>query len=279
MFWLPLAILTSFGFGQCWKISLQRGCHAPTVVTANYVVIGLLLGIYLTSTGNFCLEPGVIGLGAMTGLAFIISMFTMTRVLEKADSGAVLTAFRLSIMVPIAFGVWLWGEEAGFRQWLGIALALTGLVLMTKGGDKKREITGALALVLLLVVFLLQGLCHTSMRSIRYLGLAEFNLQILFFIGITAGILGSLALAVRRHKPRSKDIFMGSAIGAYNLCSLAVVLTALRYIDGTVYYPIHGACVVILDNIFAHFVWKEKITKLVLVGVILGVLSVVLVRV
>lgn len=50
MLWLPITFVLSFGFGQLFKGSQRRGCHAPTVVAVNYLCLALLLLLYLAGS-------------------------------------------------------------------------------------------------------------------------------------------------------------------------------------------------------------------------------------
>ena len=70
---------------------------------------------------------------------------------------------------------------------------------------------------------------------------------------------------------------MGGGIGLFNCIGLVVILIALSRIPGTVYFPTLGCAVVILDNLFAHFHWKERLTRPAVAGAVLAVFSLSLV--
>ena len=138
MIWLFPALFLSFGFGQLFKFAQRRGCHAPAVVSANYLTIASLLLVYHLATGQLYPAPQALAVGAFTGFTFIGAMLLMTRGLELAAVGAVLTSFRLAILIPIWASVWLWGERLTPVQLGGIVLALVALVLMTRGDKQER---------------------------------------------------------------------------------------------------------------------------------------------
>ena len=70
---------------------------------------------------------------------------------------------------------------------------------------------------------------------------------------------------------------MGAGIGLYNTMALTVTLIALSHVPGTIYFPIVGSTIVILDNMTAHFFWKEPLGKSGLAGAALAVLAILLV--
>lgn len=134
MIWLVPGLLLSFGFGQLFKLAQRRGCYAPAVVSANYLTTALLLLFYHLLAGRLDPAPLALEVGVFTGITFIGAMLLMTRGLEFVAVGAVLTSFRLAILIPIWASVYLWGESLSPVQFGGIALSLVALVLMTRGG-------------------------------------------------------------------------------------------------------------------------------------------------
>ena len=159
------------------------GYHSPTVVSTNYLVVGASLMIYLAATEQLIVPIGALVTGLVTGSVFVSSLVLMTRMLERAPVGAVFTAFRMSIVVPVVFGVLLWQEPLAPGQMAGISLAILALVMMTSGMDATRHITGWKIVGLLLAVFLLQGLSHSCLRSVHYNGLDDSFVQIVMVTG------------------------------------------------------------------------------------------------
>ncbi len=277
MIWLIPALLLSFGFGQLFKLAQRRGCYAPAVVTTNYLTIALLLLAYHLATDQLQPAPRALEVGIFTGVTFIGAMLVMTRGLELAAVGAVLTSFRLAILIPIWASVFLWGETLDHVQLGGIALALVALALMTRGGGATPHLSPLHSLGLLLVIFLGQGIAFCGMRWVHYAGLDPHILQVLLFITLTAGMLGVLFMFWQGRRPRRPDLVMGLGIGLYNLVTLSFNLVALSEVPGTLYFPLQGCAVVLLDNLCAQFWWKEPLSRPAIAGAVLGVLAMILV--
>ena len=277
MSWLIFAILLDFGFVQICKFSQRRGYYAPVVVSTNYLVLCALLSAYLLATGRFTFSPAALQTGLITGAVFISSMSLMMRVLEIASVGAVLTAFRISIAVPVALGIWLWQEPVVPSQFGGIVLAFPALMMMTSGAGGSPRERGSKTFVLLFAVFLLQGLSHSCLRSVHYAGLDGEFLQILTVMGATAGTIGYIFIAGRMRRPRRPEFATGIGLGAYNALALSVIMVALSRLPGTLFFPATGCTVILLDNLSAHFLWKERLNRVAAAGVALAVLAVALV--
>ena len=277
MHWLALTILLSFGFGQLFKWSQRRGCRALVVVTTNYLVLAGLLLAYHSWRGDLSLDTGVVLVGVTMGATFLISMLTMTHALEVVDVGVVLTSFRMAILVPVFASIHLWGEQVTWFQLVGIAMALGALLLMTRKPQGHGSRAGGMRLVLAALVFGLQGLSQLCLRWVHYAGLDDQRLQVLMVTAATAGFLGLGILVGRRRRPPRREGVMGAGIGAFNLVARAVLLTTLSRMKGAVYFPLHGCAVVILDNSFAHLLWKERLTWPAVSGVAMGICAMALV--
>ena len=277
MSWLIFAILLDFGFVQICKFSQRRGYYAPVVVSTNYLVLCAVLATYLIATGRFTFSAAAFQTGLITGAVFISSRSVMMRVLEIASVGAVLTAFRISIAVPVALGIWLWQEPVVPSQLGGIVLAFPALMMMTSGAGSATRESGSKTLGLLFAVFLLQGLSHSCLRSVHYAGLDGEFLQILTVMGATAGTIGYIFIAVRMRRPGRPDLATGIGLGGYNALALSVIMIALSRLPGTLFFPATGCSVILLDNLSAHFVWKERLNRVAAAGVALAILAVALV--
>ncbi len=277
MSWLIFAILLDFGFVQICKFSQRRGYYAPVVVSTNYLVLCAVLSVYLLSTGRFTFSAAAVQTGLMTGAVFIGSMSLMMRVLEIASVGAVLTAFRMSIAVPVALGIWLWREPVVLSQFGGIILAFPALVMMTSGARGSVRATGGNTFGLLFAVFLAQGLSHSCLRSVHYAGLDGEFIQVLVVMGATAGTIGYIFVAGKMRCPRRHELATGIGLGTYNALALSVILTALSRLPGTLFFPATGCSVILLDNLSAHFFWKERLNRVAAAGVALAILAVALV--
>ena len=277
MYWLPIACLFSFGFAQLFKWSQRRGCRGPIVVSTNYLVLACVLALYLLVSDRLELTPGAIKIGMITGVVFVTSMLVMTRALEITDVAGVLTAFRMSIILPIGLAVWLWDERANPIQMVGIFLSLLALHLMTHNPRSHNRLKGPGALGRLLSVFCLQGLAHTCMRWVHYAGLSPDLVKVLVITGLTAGVVGAIFTLLSGKRPTRPELVMGAGIGVFSALALTINLVALSRVPGTIYFPIMGSAVVLMDNLTAHFFWKEPLRRGGVAGASLAILAILLV--
>ena len=277
MHWLPLAFAMEFGFGQAFKWSQRRGHYAPVVITTNYLLLSALLALYYLSQGQLTIGGRTALLGLVTGTVFITAMGTMTYALTQVRASAVLTGFRLSLIVPTATSALLWGEPFTAAQALGALLALGALVLMTRDAGDLLHLGNLRDLGLVLLVFGLQGTSLTCLRWVEYAALSDDQPKFLMVTGLVAGTWGTLLLLLKRRRPQRGEIATGAGIGVYNMAALIVILTALSQVPGTIFFPLMGCTVVVLDNLAARFLWREPWAPTTLAGVALALTAILVV--
>ena len=274
LFWLLPVVFLSFGFGQLFKWSQREHHSAPVVIATNYLVLAGCLFGYFALSGDLTFSWQVLQVGIITGLFFIASMLTMTYALTRIDSAPTLTSFRLAVVLPIFAGAFLWDEAVTGRQVAGFAAAIASLFLLTWRTDGKSK---GNKLYLVAMIFILQGISMCCLHWVHHAGLDEHRLHVLMVTAATAGILGSFFVMLRSIPLRADALLAGAGIGIFNLLALSVSLTALAQIQGTIFFPINGCGVVLLDNIFAHFAWKEPLGRAGFWGAALGALAMVLI--
>ena len=241
-------------------------------------MLATLLGGYYLIRDEFVVTLPILGIGVITGCAYIASMLAMPRALERGHVAPVLTAFRLSILVPVVAGVLVWNKRTNAWQTLGIVAVIISMLLMTycksENSNGRRNLS---TLGWMLLVFLMQGLVNCGNRWVHYAGLSKHRLLVLFVISSTAALIGIAVVITGRYRPKFAELQADAGIGVYNLLVLGALLTALSKLPATVLFPIHGCTILMLDNLFAHFFWRERLNALSIAGVILGVVSIPLV--
>ena len=264
--------------GQLFKWASQHRCYAPTVVSTNYWVLASILLLYLGFTGQLQVPVGAVKVGAITGIVFISSMLLMTRLLRTFRVASVLTAFRLAIVVPVGLGVLLWNEPLGDLQLLGLGLALVAVLLMSAARWAPDQCFALACHRATAIGFQYPRDEHvlSALGALRRLGRCVFTsahghrLYRWDYWGDLCFMGGTAAHSAFRFA-------VGAGIGVYNLLALMAVLTALKHVPGTVFFPLVGCGVVILDNVTAPLLWKEPISRAAVLGVGVGVLAVILV--
>jgi multidrug transporter EmrE-like cation transporter len=90
-----------------------------------------------------------------------------------------------------------------------------------------------------------------------------------------AAIIGSFLLIFQKKKFERRSLIGGLYLGIFNFLSLYFVLKALTAFqnNGAVFYPIYNVGIILLSSILAIIIFREKLSKINVVGLALSVLA------
>jgi multidrug transporter EmrE-like cation transporter len=131
---------------------------------------------------------------------------------------------------------------------------------------------------LMMLAFLLNGLCTFGLRVLANLGWATRYTPIYLVFWYFAGLLFILVLVCRSwRRPTRADIFVGAGLGVFSVCGQTTMGRALASgLPGNVVFPVAlggGLFVVVLA---AVLVFKERVGPAGIAGISLGIVSIAL---
>ncbi len=273
-------------FGVIVRQSQQQGARAHFVGMTNYVVACLVsLGLALCM-GVGAISPRTWQLGLAAGLVYALAFRALGASVRMRGLAVASAVQQLSVAIPIACSMAVWGERPDLVLAVGIALALASLSLLAadKGGRaqlvaKQPEgpthgLAGAgtgplpavvppLAMpgaVLLLVLFLSQGVAGLGPKAFAELAPAG---ETRVFLAI---LFGSAALSflpdwLSSLRPRRLELAWGAALGAVNVADNLLTVYVLQRVPGILAFPVLTAGVLLLTGGLGLFVWKEPIGR------------------
>lgn len=115
--------LADFGGGL-----LTRRVPALTVVVVSQTIAAAVLGAIVVATGGWSEAGPRLWFAFAAGLAGPVAMISFYKALALGPMGVVSPLATLSVAVPVGVGLFL-GERPGLTQAVGIAVAVTGVVL------------------------------------------------------------------------------------------------------------------------------------------------------
>lgn len=286
-----LCIVFSASLIVIFKVAGQKQVRTLPLIVVNYWVAafcGIVVSGQLPSIdhlGSSPWLPWAVGLGIM-----FITVFNLIG-LSAVRSGIAVTAIaqKMSLAIPILAAVYLFDESLSWLKILGVLLAM-GSILMTTYKPKKLieqddlspgKTSLWMAMLLPLGVFLGSGMCDTVVNVInkRYLQPHETDmLNITLFF--TAAVSGTIALVVQvlrgKETLRWRQLGFGVVLGVPNYFSLFFLLKSLQRsgMESSVVFPIVNIGVVTTAAVVAYFGFKEHLTKLNLLGILLAIAAI-----
>lgn len=285
MEYIALSVLFNTVLFVIFKLFKKYDIDVFPALVINYFtafLVGLFFNINAFSISETSEKPWLIG-SFLLGFLFI-SVFYVTALTSQRNGLSVASvASKMSVIIPVIFGVILYDDKMGLFKVIGIILALFAVYLTSKkdNGDAKK---GSLLFPILL--FFGAGIIDTSIKLFQnnYVAPSDISLfsTFTFLMAFTAGILIIVVrIFVNPVKINLKSIIGGILLGLPNYFSLYFMVKMLetKNMDSSTIFTIHNVTIVILSTIIGVFIFKEKIKKQNIIGIIIALVAIFLVSI
>ncbi len=260
---LFLSLISSLAIAIILRFSEGMSRDRTVVIASNYIVASGL-GIVLSSNNHA--SAGVYGLGIILGLFFFLGFMMFSKAIKFAGLAGAVTMGRISLAIPVAFSLFLWGENPSVWDFAGLGLIF--LIILSWEGKIGRISP------LLLSLFLVFGFLDAAMKffKLHFPSTDEgFFLVILFFSAI---VWSWTYIIMTKRKVYRRDFVTGLLLGIPNFFSTFCLLRALVDIPGYVAFPFINIGIIILSAILGFVLFKERLTPRRVVLVCLGIVAV-----
>jgi drug/metabolite transporter (DMT)-like permease len=214
------------------------------------------------------------------GILFITVFFLMAITTQKGGLSVVSIATKMSMVIPILFGLFYYKEDAGALKIIGIIIALIAVYFSSL--KAKSSITvHKKYLIYPVLVFMGSGIIDTSLKFLEDSFVAKNDVPLFSAtIFLTAAIIGIIIIAVKSirggFKIEFKNIIAGVFLGIPNYFSIYFLLQALRSegFESSDIFTLNNVAVVMLSTIIGILLFKEKLIPKNWIGIFLAILSI-----
>ncbi|MCD8410553.1 EamA family transporter [Tenacibaculum finnmarkense] len=299
MTYLIISILIASSLFVIFKLFSTFKINTAQAIVVNYL-IAFLFGFYNSETSTTLLQipqqSWFIG-AFILGILFIAIFNVMGITAQKNGLAVASVAGKMSVTIPIIFGVFLYDESIGFIKIIGVLLALTSVYLASAKSDTASVNLKDLKYPILL--FLGSGCIDTLLKymEISYVSKSAIPMFLATIFGcafifgcffmalqvLKASILDKKIKSIQRKQEEGKqilkNIIAGIVLGIPNYYSMAFLIKALKTegLESSTLFTINNVSVVILTTIFALLFFKEKLVKKNWIGIGLAVISILVV--
>ena len=284
MIYLLLSITASTLIFIIFKLLDRYNIDTLQTIVINYVAACLFgiwsydqplhLGEIIESKWLF----GAIGLGFL----FIAIFNVMALTAQRNGLSVASVASKMSVIIPVIFGIYVYHESVGAQKIIGIVLALVAVYLTSVRAKTTKNITKGLWLPIIL--FFGSGVIDTSIKYLETTYVTENGIPIFsasifafaFIIGISILIYKSIK---KPAKLSFKVIIAGSILGIVNYFSIYYLLKALNHesLESSTLFTVNNVAIVMVSTLLGLLVFKETISKTNWLGIVLAIISIVLV--
>lgn len=281
---LALSVLCSSLIFVVFKLFTLFKVETFYAIITNYVVacsVGLLFYKGEINIVDIPGKPWFWGTFAL-GLLFILVFNLMGATSQKLGVSVASVATKMSLVLPVLFGVFMYKEALGLTKIIGILLALAAVYFAS---IKEHSTTFKRSSLLLpLLVFMGSGTIDVSLsycqkHFIKPLDLPLFSASIFgsaAIIGICFILLNSFKKPI---KINLRNVIGGIFLGVPNYFSVYFLLRALQSetLNSASIFTINNVAVVLFSTLLAILIFKEKISTKNWAGIGLAVISIILV--
>ena len=190
-------------------------------------------------------------------------------------------ASKMSVVIPVIFGIYVYNEGVSFQKIAGILIALIAVYLTSIKSETKFSLKG---LWLPIMLFFGSGTIDTTIKYIETTFVPENGIPIFTATIFTfAFIIGIAILIIKfikeQFKFNVKNIFGGLILGIVNYYSVYFLLKALQFenTESSTIFTLNNVAVVMLSTLVGLLLFKEKIITKNWIGIGLAILSIIIV--
>jgi len=281
MLYLLLTIITSVLIIISFKIFHNLGINTFQVITFNYF-FGFIFGILFseskfeisTFTNSQWFWPAI-----LIGFVFIAGFVLFSKSTEKAGVSITAVSSKMSVIIPVMTGFFLFGDSITSIKIIGIVLAIASFyfVFKTEKGGK----VDIKYILLPLLLFLTSGLNDSLVKYVEHHFLNGEPLLFLTVVFFSAFLIGAVYLLVSKDNKNRKILFPavagGFVLGSINFWNAWAFVKSMEVFESSVLFPIVNVSVVSIAALSGTFFFKEKLKPINWAGIIMAVVAILLI--
>ena len=253
-------------------------------IIINYFTAGSLAVVITNTNGlpiNFqhIVLSNYIVPSLIIGLLFIITFNLLAYGTQKIGIAISTVANKMSMIVPVIIGIYLFKEAIGVFKLIGIFLAISAIYMTSTKSGKLSFNKKFMPIILL--IFLGQGIADGTLSWTQKFTLSTENTS-LFFAStfFSAGTFGCLFLVydlmVKKIQFQAKNILWGIALGVPNYLTLHFFIRSLQspILESSQVFPVVNMGIIILSAISGIILFKEKLTPLNWSGIAIAIIAI-----
>ena len=275
MIYLLISIFCSVFVGILFKKTKPSFSEGFTMITLNYLVsIFLCYSLFNINISSFNLNCSIL-------IPLIILMPTVFYILNLSinKSGIIKTdiAQRISLIIPISASFLIFGESISVFKWIGIILGFTSVILMLYKSNQTVKSNS----IYLGFVFLGYGIIDVLFKQIAIQKTQPFTTYLFFiFIGcFFTSLIVSIFIKKTKFEVNKKIFLYGLILGCLNFSNIYFYLNAHKIYNDqpSTVFAVMNFGVISLATILGVFIFKEKLSKKNIIGIILAVFAIIFV--
>lgn len=282
--YLVFSILASTLIFIVFKLFQRFKIDTTQAIVVNYFIaciVGLIAYDSPISISEITSSKWFLG-AVFLGVLFISIFIVMAITVQKNGVSVASVASKMSVVIPVIFGIYVYNESTGFQKLIGILLALAAVYLASiKAGSK---INFKKNLLFPILLFLGSGVIDTSIKYLETTYVPENGIPIfsatIFGCAALIGVLTLIAKQLKgEFKFQPKSLLGGITLGVINYSSIYFLLKALDHetFESSTLFTVNNVGIVMLSTLTGLVLFGEKLSAKNWIGIVLAIVSIILV--
>ncbi len=285
MIYLILSVFASSLIFIIFKLFAKYDIDTLQAIIINYIVASISGIIAYTEPIDLTIvsRQGWFYGAIILGIVFIAVFNLMAITTQRNGLSVAAVATKMSLAIPIIFGIIAYNESIGLLKITGILIALIAVYLTSMKTAEGVSITKE-NLIFPLLVFIGSGIIDTSLKYFETHHVAQNDVPIFSatIFGFAA-IIGVFILSYKRTtgtlKISLKNSIAGIGLGIPNYFSIYFLIKALRYenMDSSTVFTINNVAILLVSTVAGILFFKERLILKNWIGIVLAILSIIMV--
>ncbi len=278
MVYLILSIISSTGIFALFKLFEKYKIDNLQAIVFNYIIaaaFGFMIyepDFSVQSIYQSSWFPNSV----IIGFAFIVAFNFFALSTQKVGISITAVSSKMSVVIPIFFAVFLYGDEMNALKITGVIFAFLAFYLTFKKNVQLK--LNRRFLILPVLLFISNGTIDTLLKFTEHNYIQDdliLFLSMVFLVALGAGLLILLVSSfLTKQKIRLINIIGGFLLGLFNFSSTYYFLMALGVFQSSVVFPILNVGIVALSALTAFFIFKEKLALVNWIGILLAIIAI-----
>jgi drug/metabolite transporter (DMT)-like permease len=279
MIFVVSGIVTITGINITNRLAINSIKTRWGLIAVNYCTALALSAVMAVANGLRPVSLFTLALGFVTGFLYIGGMYLGMATIGRRGASIAVSASQLSVLIPVGLSVAIFGESLRTNQIIGVMIALVSLPLLAAkiGGGPKGSMDRE-TLLLLIAQILVQGFAQFSSKVLIATGLGAER-DIFFLTVFVSATLATIPIALRhRAEIARKDFAYGGIVGVCNIGGNLSMLLALAALPGAIVFPLVNSGGLLLVTLLAWIIFKERISRVNALGIVMTLAAVLLIN-
>ncbi len=281
MIYIALVVLISSSIFVTFKLFDRYRVDNFQAITINYLVASLfgilLVGSDFKIAASF--EKAWFPYAVFVGLLFIGTFVLFALSSQKAGVAITAVFSKMSVVIPVIAGIFLFAEHMNLLKVLGITATLLAFILVFYKKEKSKLKWSVIILPIL--IFFGNGIIDTSLKYIEHHFISNDYTLFLTWIFIIALIIGAIVSFVKflsnKQTFKIRNIIGGTILGLLNYTTTYFMLLAMNRFQSNVLFPIQNVGIVMFSALLGLVFFKEKLSTTNWLGILLSISAILLI--